>query len=117
MQYYDIQPDLTKAMPILSETNLVLSNEVDAHKVHDILIRDLLPGAFSMLGTKLRLTLVTVMLYNNIAYWDLIFEYPKDYDRLNLLEAIFNNSIELDDSFDHNQFGGEGIHKISFKVG
>lgn len=116
MQYYDFQPDLKKAMPILSETHLILQEGVNPQMVQDTLL-DLFPGAFSMLGTKLRLILVTVMTYNNIAYWDLIFEYPQDYYRLGILNTVFDNAIELDDSFDHNQCGGEGIHKISFKVG
>lgn len=117
MQYYDFQPDLTKAYPILSETKLIITNNVDPNMVQDTIIKNLLPKPFSILGTKVRLSLVTVTIINNIAYWGLIFEYPKDYEYLNILEAIFNNSIELDDSFEHTQCGGEGIYKISFMVG
>ena len=117
MQYYDFQPDLTKAYPILSETKLILADDIEPNLVQHTLIRGILPGAFSILGTKVRLILITVMVYNHVAYWDLIFEYPKDYDNLNILNKIFDNTVELDDSFDHNQYGGEGIHKISFKVG
>lgn len=117
MQYYDFQPNLIKAYPILSETKLILSDNVDPNMVQDIIVKGLLPKPFSILGTKVRLILVTVVIYNNIAHWDLIFEYPKDYEYLNILEAIFNNSIELDDSFEHIQCGGQGIYKISFKVG
>ena len=87
MQTYSFQPDLTKSYKILQDTIIILS-------------------------------VITVMVYNNIAYWDLIFEYPKeDYNPSNLLTHIFNEAIELDDSFDHYQEGGNGLHKISFKVG
>ena len=116
MQYFSFQPDLTKAYKILENTNLILHDEVDANSVQDVIL-DILPPAFSILGTKVRLILVTVMIYNNIAYWDLIFEYPVDYDPSNLLTSIFDSAIEIDDSFDHNQAGGNGIHKLSFKVG
>ena len=116
MQYYNFQSDLTKAYPILSETKLILADDIEPNMVQDTIL-SLLPGAFSILGTKVRLILITVMVYNHVAYWDLIFEYPKDYDNLDILNKIFDNTIELDDSFDHNQCGSEGIHKISFKVG
>lgn len=117
MQTYSFQPDLTKSYKILQDTIIILSDEVDAHSVQDVII-NLLPGAFQILGTKVKLMVITVMIYNNIAYWDLIFEYPKEnYNPSNLLTHIFNEAIELDDSFDHYQEGGNGLHKISFKVG
>lgn len=117
MQFYDFQPDLVKAMPILSKTNLILTDNVDANLVQDTIIKDLLPGAFSMLGTKLRLTLVTVSIVHDIAYWDLVFAYPTWYDAKGTLEYIYNQATLLDNSYDHFQIGEPGIHKISFKVG
>ena len=116
MQFYSFQPDLTKAYQILKDTHIILSDEVDANSVQDVII-NILPGAFQILGTKVKLRIITVMVYNNVAYWDLIFEYPVDYNPSNLLTHIFNETIELDDSFDHYQEGGNGLHKISFKVG
>lgn len=117
MQTYSFQPDLTKSYKILQDTIIILSDEVDAHSVQDVIL-NLLPGAFQILGTKVKLMVITVMVYNNVAYWDLIFEYPKeDYNPSNLLTHIFNEAIELDDSFDHYQEGGNGLHNISFKVG
>lgn len=116
MQYYDFQPDLTKAMPILSKTKLILTDNVDPNMVQDTIL-SLLPGAFSILGTKLRLTLVIVSIVHDIAYWDLLFAYPADYHAKNLLDHLYDQVIQLDDSFDHFQIGEPGIHKISFKVG
>ena len=116
MQYYDFQPDLTKAMPILSNTRLILTDNVDPNMVQDTIL-SLLPGAFSILGTKLRLNLVIVSIINDIAYWDLLFSYPIGYHAKNLLDHIYDQAIQLDDSFDHSQIGEDGIHKISFKVG
>ena len=116
MQYYDFQPELTKAMPILSKTQLILTDNVDPNMVQDTIL-SLLPGAFSILGTKLRLTLVIVSIVKDIAYWDLLFAYPADYHAKNLLDYIYDQVIQLDDSFDHFQIGEPGIHKISFKVG
>lgn len=117
MQYYDFQPDLTKAMPILSKTQLILTDNVDPNMVQDIIVKGLLPKPFSILGTKLRLTLVIVSIVKDIAYWDLLFAYPADYHAKNLLDHIYDQVIQLDDSFDHFQIGEPGIHKISFKVG
>ena len=117
MQYYNFQPDLTKAYPILSETKLILTDNADPNMVQDTIIKDLLPGAFSMLGTKVRLNLVIVTIINGIAYWDLIFAYPTDYNAKDLLNSIYDQAIELDDSFDHDLRGELGICKISFKVG
>ena len=117
MQYYNFQPDLTKAMPILSETRLILTDNVDPNMVQDTIIQDLLPSAFSMLGTKIRLILVIVSIVHDIAYWDLLFAYPTDYHAKNLLDHIYDQAIQLDDSFEHFQIGEPGIHKISFKVG
>ena len=117
MQCFNFQPDLTKAYPILSETRLILSDNVDPNMVQDVIVKDLLPGAFSICGTKLRLTLVTVCIVHDIAYWDLLFAYPVDYHVKNLLDHIYDQAILLDDSFDHFQIGEDGIHKLSFKVG
>lgn len=117
MQTYSLQPDLTKSYKILQDTILILSDEVDARSVLDVIL-NLLPGASQILDTKVKLMVITVMVYNNIAYCDLIFEYPKEnYDPSNLLTHIFNEAIDLDDSFNHYQEGGNGLHKISFKVG
>lgn len=117
MQYYDFQPELIKAMPILSKTQLILTDNVDPNMVQDTIIHELLPGAFSIFGTQLRLNLVIVTIINNIAYWDLLFAYPVGYHAKNLLDHIYDQAIQLDDSFDHLQIGEDGIHKISFKVG
>lgn len=117
MQCFNFQPDLTKAYPILSETRLILSDNADPNMVQDVIVKDLLPGAFSIIGTKVRLTLVTVCIAHDIAYWDLIFAYPIGYHAKNLLDHIYDQAIQLDDSFDHSQIGEAGIHKISFKVG
>ena len=67
MQYYDFQPDLTKAMPILSETKLILTDNVDPNLVQDTIL-SLLPSALSMLGTEIRLNLVIVSIIKDIAY-------------------------------------------------
>lgn len=117
MNYFSFQPDLTASMPILKETNLILSEGVDPNMVQDVLIQELLPGAFSMLGTKVRLILVTVMISYDIAYWDLIFECPNDNKYLDLCNSIHQNSILLDDSFDHQVIYGNNCYKLSFKVG
>lgn len=116
MQYYDFQPDLTKALPILSKTKLILTDNVDPNMVQDTIL-SLLPGAFSILGTKIRLNLVIVSIIKDIACWDLLFAYPANYHAKNLLDHIYDQAIQLDDSFDHFQIGEPGIHKISFKVG
>ena len=118
MQYYDFQPDLVKAMPILSQTTMILTDDVDANSVQDTIIHDLLPGAFSMLGTKVRLILVTVSIVHDIAYWDLIFEFP-EYDKaLPILDHITQASYGLEDSYDHMDIhDANHIYKLSFKVG
>jgi len=117
MQYYDFQPDLTKAMPILSNTKLILTDNVDPNMVQDTIIQDLLPEAFSMLGTKLRLNLVIVSMINGIAYWDLLFEFP-EYDKaLPILDHITQASYGLEDSYNHMDIhDANHIYKLSFKV-
>jgi hypothetical protein len=114
--YFTFQPDLTKAMPILKDA-LVLTNDLDPHAIQDVICQELLPAPFSMLGTDVRLQLCTVIISHDIAHWDLIFYCPAKDKCLNLCKTIHENSIGLDDSFDHYTAYGNNIYKISFKVG
>ena len=116
MQFYSFLPDLTKAYPILGETNLVISNNADPNLVQDTILT-MLPKAFSMIGTKLRLSLVPLAIIKDCAYWDLIFTYPTDYDAHELLTKIFDGALELEDTYDHLICGEPGLCKISFKAG
>lgn len=118
MQYYDFQPDLKASYPIISETKLILTDNVDPSMVQNTLLKDLLPGASSMLGTEIRLILITVYLIHGIAYWELIFEFP-EYDKaLPILDHITEASYGLEDSYDHYDIhDAEHIYKLSFKVG
>lgn len=114
--YFTFQPDLTKAMPILKDA-LVLTNDLDPNAIQDVICQELLPAPISMLGTEVRLMLCTVIISHDIAYWDLIFNCPADNKYLDLCNSIHQNSILLDDSFDHYIAYGNNIYKISFKVG
>lgn len=115
--YFTFQPDLTKAMPILKDA-LVLTNDLDPNAIQDVICQELLPAPFSMLGTTARLLICTVIISHNIAHWDLIFNCPiQDHKSFKICQEIENNSIELDDSFDHSAVYENSIYKISFKVG
>lgn len=115
MNYYTFQPDLTASMPILKEA-LLITNSLNPYSIQELITQELLPGAFSMLGTKVRLILVTVMESNDITYWDLIFRVNADTKDLDLCHKIYENSIGLDDSYDHFEACGNDIYKIAFKI-
>lgn len=113
--YFTFQPDLTKAYPILKDA-LVMTNDLDPIAIQDVLLNELLPPAFSMLGTEVKLLVTTVFIAHDIAHWDLIFSCPAKDKAIQLCNIIYDNSIELDDSYDHYNVCGNGIYKISFKV-
>lgn len=115
MNYYTFQPDLTASMPILKEA-LLITDSLNSYPIQDVITKELLPGAFSMLGTKVRLILVTVIESHDVTYWDLIFKVNTDTKDLDLCHKIYENSLDLDDSYNHFEACGNDIYKIAFKV-
>lgn len=115
MQYYNFSPVLTKAYPIIKDA-LIVTHNFDPSAIQEVITQELLPEASSMLGTNVKLILVTVMDSHYIAHWDLIFRVNPNTKDLALCHDIFENSIELDDSCDHFEARASDIYKISFKV-
>jgi len=117
MQYFTFEPSITRVMPILSETKLILTNDVDYRMVQSTIILDLLPLISSMFETKVRLILVTITIIKYVAYWDLLFEFP-EYDKaLPILDKITQNAYNLEDTYDFITLNNTNIYKLSFKAG
>ena len=116
-KYFTFQPDLIKAMPILKDA-LILTNDLDPLVIQDLICHELLPNQDLMIGTTAKLLICTVINSHGIAYWDLIFSYPlDDHKSFKICQKVEHNTIELDDSFNHSFTYGNGLYKISFKVG
>lgn len=115
MNYFTFQPDLTASMPILEEA-LLITNSLNPYPIQEVITQELLPGAFSMLGTKVRLILVTVIDSYDVTYWDLIFRVNSDTKDLDLCHKIYENSIGLDDSYNHFEVWGNDIYEILFNI-
>ena len=123
MKRYNFSSDLILKYPILEDTEVVLSDTVDLNSVQEVLL-NLLPEPSEIKDTKARLRILQVTIFCHIAYWDLIFEYPKGYYPYPLMEYVQNQTIQLEDSFDcynshfpvANADGSTIFHKIAFKV-
>lgn len=125
MKLYNFSSDLILKYPILEDTQIVVPETVDLTAVEDV-ITDLLPEPSEIKDTKARLRILRVTIFCHIAYWDLIFEYPNGYYPYPLMEYVQNQTIQLEDSFDHYHSPylppslrekDQTIFKISFKVG
>lgn len=116
MNYYNFPPVITKAYPILKDA-LIITNNFDPSSIQEVITQELLPSVSSMLETKVKLILVTVMDSHDIAHWDLIFRVNPNTKDLALCHDIYENSIGLDDSYDHFEACANDIYKISFMVG
>lgn len=125
MKRYNFSSDLILKYPILEDTEVVLSDAVNFNSVQEVLL-NLLPDPSEVKDTKARLRILRVTLFCHIAYWDLIFEYPNGYYPYPLMEYVQNQTIQLEDSFDHYHSPylppslrekDQTIFKISFKVG
>lgn len=122
MKRYTFSEDLISKYPLLKRTQLLLSEVVDLNSVEDV-ISDLLPEPSEM-DPQVSFLCLTVTLTHSIAYWDLIFEYPNGYYPYPIMEYVQNQTIQLEDSFDHSPYlppslreKDQTIFKISFKVG
>lgn len=123
MTVYNFPLDLTKTYPILEDTEVVLSDAVNFNSVQEVLL-NLLPEPSEIKDTKARLRILRVTLFCHLAYWDLIFEYPNGYYPYPLMEYVQNQTVQLEDSFDHyhshfpvaNADGSTIFYKIAFKV-
>ena len=125
MKLYNFSSDLILKYPILEDTQIVVPETVDLTAVEDV-ITDLLPDPSEIKDTKARLRILRVTIFCHIAYWDLIFEYPNGYYPYPLMEYVQNQTLQLEDSFDHYHSPylppslrekDQTIFKISFKVG
>lgn len=125
MKLYNFSSDLILKYPILEDTQIVVPETVDLTAVEDV-ITGLLPDPSEIKDTKARLRILRVTIFCHIAYWDLIFEYPNGYYPYPLMEYVQNQTIQLEDSFDHYHSPylppslrekDQTIFKISFKVG
>lgn len=125
MKLYNFSSDLILKYQILEDTQIVVPETVDLTAVEDV-ITDLLPEPSKVKDSKVSLRVLEISQTHTIAYWDLIFEFPKGYDPYILMDYIQNQATQLDDSFDHYHSPylppslrekDQTIFKISFKVG